>query len=86
VNARRHGEVRESTDANVVRLAQQGDIVAFERTYRLHSRKVRTLRLRILGTRAAAEDPTQIRQDSNEVPGLQFDGSPNGLASWAWAR
>jgi len=86
VNARRQVKVRELTDANVVRLAKQADSVAFERIYRLHSRKVRKLRLRIVGVPAAAEDPTQIRQDSYEAPDLQFEGSLSGLASWAWAR
>jgi RNA polymerase sigma-70 factor (ECF subfamily) len=52
-------EVREMTDENVVRLAQQGDAVAFERIYRLHSRKVYTLCLRMVGDRTEAEDLTQ---------------------------
>jgi hypothetical protein len=80
VNAPRQAEVRASTDANVVRLAQQGDIVAFERIYRLYSRKVRKLYLRIVGAPATAEDLTQIRQDSYEVPDLQSEGSRSGLA------
>jgi hypothetical protein len=40
VRAPRQAELRELTDASVLRLAQQGDAVAFERIYRLHSRKV----------------------------------------------
>jgi RNA polymerase sigma-70 factor (ECF subfamily) len=47
------------TDANVVRLAQQGDVVAFERIYRLYSRKVYALCLRMVGDRSEAEDLTQ---------------------------
>jgi len=47
------------TDADAVRLAQQGDVVAFERIYRLHSRKVYTLCLRMAGDRTEAEDLTQ---------------------------
>jgi hypothetical protein len=85
VDARRQAEVRELTDANVVRLTQQGDIVGFERIYRLHSQKVRKLRLRILGAPATAGGLTQIRQDSYQLPDLQFEGSRSGLASWAWA-
>jgi hypothetical protein len=86
VNARRQAEVRELADANVVRLAQPGDIVAFGRIDRLHSRRVRKLRLRVVGAPAAAEDLTQIRQDSYEVPDLQCEGSLTGLASYTWAR
>jgi hypothetical protein len=40
VSAARQAELRELTDADVVRLTQQGDAVAFERIYWLHSRKV----------------------------------------------
>jgi hypothetical protein len=86
VNPRRQAKVRELTDANVVRLAQEGDIVVFERICRLHSRKVRKPRLRIVGAPAAAEDLTQTRPDSYEVPDLQFEASLRGLAYWAWAR
>jgi len=86
VNAQRQAEVRELTDASVGRLARQGDIAAFERIYRLHSRKVRKLRLRIMGAQAAAEPLTRIRRDSYEVSDPQFEGSLSGLASWAWAR
>ena len=86
MKARRQAEIRKLTDASVVRLAQQGDIVAFEQIYRLHSRKVRKLRIRIVGTPAAAQELTQIRRDSCELPDLQFEGSLNGLASRAWAR
>ena len=47
------------TDENAVRRAQQGDAVAFERIYRMHSRKVYTLCLRMVGDKTDAEDLTQ---------------------------
>ena len=59
MRAPRQAEPRELTAADVVRLAQQGDAVAFERIYRLHSRKVYALCLRMLGDPTAAEDLTQ---------------------------
>jgi RNA polymerase sigma-70 factor (ECF subfamily) len=59
VSATRQGELQELTDADVVRLAQQGDAVAFERIYRLHSRKVYALCLRMVNDRSEAEDLTQ---------------------------
>lgn len=59
VTASRQDELRELTDADAVRLAQQGDAAAFERIYRLHSRKVYTLCLRMVGDRTEAEDLTQ---------------------------
>jgi RNA polymerase sigma-70 factor (ECF subfamily) len=59
VSATRQGELRELTDADVVRLAQQGDVAAFERIYRLHSRKVYALCLRMVNDRSEAEDLTQ---------------------------
>jgi RNA polymerase sigma-70 factor (ECF subfamily) len=49
----------EMTDESVVRMAQQGDVAAFERIYRLHSRKVYTLCLRMVSDRSEAEDLTQ---------------------------
>ena len=49
----------ELTDADVVRLAQEGDAVAFERVYRLHSRRVYSLCLRMVGDPTEAEDLTQ---------------------------
>jgi RNA polymerase sigma-70 factor (ECF subfamily) len=42
-----------------IRLAQQGDAVAFESIYRLHSRRVYALCLRMLGDPVEAEDLTQ---------------------------
>ena len=59
VSAPKQSETREMTDEDVVRLAQQGDIVAFERIYRLHSRKVYSLCLRMAGDASDAEDLTQ---------------------------
>jgi RNA polymerase sigma-70 factor (ECF subfamily) len=59
VSAPRQAEVREMTDENVVSRAQQGDAVAFERIYRMHSRKVYTLCLRMVGDKTDAEDLTQ---------------------------
>ena len=75
-------ELPDLTDADAVRLAQQGDAVAFEGNYRLHSRKVHRLRLRIVGAPAAAENLTQILQHSYEVLEAQFEGSMSGLASY----
>jgi RNA polymerase sigma-70 factor (ECF subfamily) len=59
VSAPGQAEVREMTDENAVRRAQQGDAVAFERIYRMHSRKVYTLCLRMVGDKTDAEDLTQ---------------------------
>jgi len=52
-------ELPELTDADVVRLAQRGDAAAFERVYRLHSRKIYNLCLRMVGNQTEAEDLTQ---------------------------
>jgi len=59
VSVPRQCEIPEMTDENVLRLAQHGDVVAFEGIYRLHSRKVYTLCLRMVGDRTEAEDLTQ---------------------------
>jgi RNA polymerase sigma-70 factor, ECF subfamily len=59
VSTPRQAERTESTDADVVRLAQEGDAVAFERVYRLHSRRVYSLCLRMVEDPAEAEDLTQ---------------------------
>ena len=59
MNASGRAEIREMTGENVVRMAQQGDVAAFERIYRLHSRKVYTLCLRMVSDRSEAEDLTQ---------------------------
>ena len=52
-------EPGELTEADAIRLAQQGDANAFERIYRLHSRRVYALCLRMVGNPAQAEDLTQ---------------------------
>jgi RNA polymerase sigma-70 factor (ECF subfamily) len=52
-------ESAELTEADAIRLAQQGDANAFERIYRLHSRRVYALCLRMVGNPAQAEDLTQ---------------------------
>ncbi len=49
----------ELPEADAIRLAQQGDVAAFERIYRLHSRRVYALCLRMVGNTAEAEDLTQ---------------------------
>ena len=49
----------EMPEAEAIRLAQQGDAAAFERLYRLHSRRVYSLCLRMVGNTAEAEDLTQ---------------------------
>jgi hypothetical protein len=86
VTAPLQDELPDLTDADAVRLAQQGDAVAFEGNYRLHSRKVHRVRLHIAGAPAAAEDLTQILQLTYEVLEVQFEGSISGLASCAWAH
>jgi RNA polymerase sigma-70 factor (ECF subfamily) len=47
------------TEAEAIRFAQQGDASAFEHIYRLHSRRVYALCLRMVGNPAEAEDLTQ---------------------------
>ena len=59
VSVSRQAEPSELPDADVVRLAQQGDAAAFERLYRLHSRKVYALCLRMTGDPTEAADLTQ---------------------------
>ena len=59
MSAQRQSELPELTDAEVVRLAQHGDAVAFERIYWLHSRRVYSLCLRMVGDPTEAEDLTQ---------------------------
>jgi len=86
VTAPLQDELPDLTDADAVRLAQQGDAVAFEGNYRLHGRKVHRVRLHIAGAPAATEDLTQILQLSYEVLEVQFKGSISGLASCAWAH
>jgi RNA polymerase sigma-70 factor, ECF subfamily len=59
VTRTRRSESSEMTEAEAIRLAQQGDAGAFERIYRLHSRRVYALCLRMVGNTAEAEDLTQ---------------------------
>ncbi len=46
-------------EAEAIRLAQRGDAQAFERIYQLHSRRVYSLCLRMVGKPAEAEDLAQ---------------------------
>jgi RNA polymerase sigma-70 factor, ECF subfamily len=55
----RRAESSEMTEAEAIRLAQQGDAAAFERIYSLHNRRVYALCLRMVGNTAEAEDLTQ---------------------------
>jgi len=59
VRALTQPEPQELADADVVPLAQQGDAAAFEKIYRLHSRRVYSLCLRMAGNPTEAEDLTQ---------------------------
>lgn len=59
VTRTRRSQTSEMTEAEAIRLAQQGDAGAFERIYRLHSRRVYALCLRMVGNTAEAEDLTQ---------------------------
>src|ERR1700693_3054332 len=59
VTRTRQTESSEMTEAEAIRLAQQGDAGAFERIYRLHSRRVYALCLRMVSNPAEAEDLTQ---------------------------
>jgi RNA polymerase sigma-70 factor (ECF subfamily) len=55
----RRSDTGEVPEAESIRLAQQGDAAAFERLYQLHSRRVYSLCLRMVGNTAEAEDLTQ---------------------------
>jgi RNA polymerase sigma-70 factor, ECF subfamily len=55
----RRTEAGELPEPEVIRLAQQGNAAAFERLYGLHSRRVYSLCLRMVGNTAEAEDLTQ---------------------------
>ncbi len=59
VTRTRQSTAGEMTEAEAIRLAQQGDAAAFERLYRLHSRRVYALCLRMVGNPAEAEDLAQ---------------------------
>jgi RNA polymerase sigma-70 factor (ECF subfamily) len=52
-------EGEELNEAEAIRRARQGDEAAFEHLYRLHSRRVYVLCLRMAANRAEAEDLTQ---------------------------
>jgi RNA polymerase sigma-70 factor (ECF subfamily) len=47
------------TEADAIRLAQEGDAAAFERIFRLHSRRIYSLCLRMVRNASEAEDLTQ---------------------------
>jgi RNA polymerase sigma-70 factor, ECF subfamily len=49
----------ERPEAEIIRLAQRGDAAAFENLYKLHSRKIYALCLRMTGNITLAEDLTQ---------------------------
>ena len=49
----------ELTEAEAIRLAQQGDAAAFERIYEIHRRRVYSLCLRMVSNTTEAEDLTQ---------------------------
>ena len=55
----RRTETGELAEADAIRLAQKGDANAFERLYQLHSRRVYSLCLRMVGNPAGAEDLAQ---------------------------
>jgi RNA polymerase sigma-70 factor (ECF subfamily) len=55
----RRSETIDLPEAEAIRLAQQGDISAFECIYRLHSRRAYNLCLRMVGNATEAEDLTQ---------------------------
>ncbi len=55
----RREEVSELSEPEAIRRAQQGDGEAFERLYRMHSRRVFSLCLRMVGNQAEAEDLAQ---------------------------
>ena len=46
-------------EGEIIRLAQRGDAAAFEHLYKLHSRRIHALCLRMTGNPALAEDLTQ---------------------------
>ncbi|MGD1090287.1 MAG: sigma-70 family RNA polymerase sigma factor [Verrucomicrobiota bacterium] len=59
MKVRTQGESTQLAGADVVKRAQQGDAAAFEHIYRLHSRRVYSLCLRMAGNPTDAEDLTQ---------------------------
>jgi RNA polymerase sigma-70 factor, ECF subfamily len=59
VTRTRRSETGELSEADAIRLAQQGNAEAFEHIYRLHNRRVYALCLRMVSNPAEAEDLTQ---------------------------
>jgi RNA polymerase sigma-70 factor, ECF subfamily len=59
LKVRTQSESTQLAEADVVKRAQQGDAAAFEHIYRLHSRRVYSLCLRMAGNPTDAEDLTQ---------------------------
>jgi RNA polymerase sigma-70 factor (ECF subfamily) len=59
LKARKQAEPTQLAEADLVKRAQQGDAAAFEQIYRLHSRRVYSLCLRMAGNPTEAEDLTQ---------------------------
>jgi len=55
----KQSEASEMTETEVIRRAQKGDAVPFERIFRLHSRRVYALCLRMVRNTSEAEDLTQ---------------------------
>src|SRR5260370_39310877 len=55
VTRTRRTETSEMNEAEAIRLAQQGDAGAFERIYRLHSRRGYAVCLRMVGNTAEAK-------------------------------
>jgi len=55
----RRNQTSEWTEADAIRLAQEGNAEAFEFIYRMHSRRVYALCLRMVGNTAEAEDLAQ---------------------------
>jgi RNA polymerase sigma-70 factor (ECF subfamily) len=58
-NAPTHAEAEDLSEADVIRLAQEGNAAAFERIFRLYSRRVYALCLRMVRNQTDAEDLTQ---------------------------
>lgn len=54
-----HAPSNERPEAEIIRLAQGGDAAAFENLYKLHSRRIYSLCLRMTGNPTLAEDLTQ---------------------------
>ena len=59
LKVRTQSESTQLAEADLVKRAQQGDAAAFEHIYRLHSRRVYSLCLRMAGNPTDAEDLTQ---------------------------